>query len=91
MSFITKATHDLGNFNLRLIHADKDGLLTPLEAFSDIKATNYWVQYQATIPSGNYSIIFEMSATLFQYYTILKLDDIAVQSGECSEGIVIYS
>jgi hypothetical protein len=91
MSFITKATHNLYNFNLRLIHADKDGFLTPLEAFSDIKATNYWVQYQATIPSGNYSIIFEMSASIYDNYKILKLDDIAVQPGECSEGNVICS
>jgi hypothetical protein len=63
--------------------------LTPLEAFSNINATNYWVQYQATIPSGNYSIIFEMSASIYINYKILKLDDIAVQPGECSEGNVI--
>ena len=90
ISFLIKSTHDLDNFNLRLIHADKDGFLTPLEAFSNIKATNFWVPYQATIPEGNYGVIFELSFPALYYYGMLKLDDVAVQSGKCAEGILWF-
>ena len=90
ISFLIKSTHDLDNFNLRLIHADKDGLQTPLEAFSDIKATDLWVPYHATIPEGNYSIIFELSFPTLYYNGMLKLDDVAVQSEKFAEGILWF-
>jgi hypothetical protein len=77
-------------FNYKL-HYLLNILLVALLCHPVLKATNYWVQYQATIPSGNYSIIFEMSASIYDNYKILKLDDIAVQPGECSEGNVICS
>ena len=84
------STHDLDNFNLRLIHADIGGLLTPLESFSDIKATDFWVPYQATIPEGNYSIIFELSFSALYSYGMLKLDDVAVESEKCAEGMLWF-
>jgi hypothetical protein len=46
------------------------------------------IGYQATIPEGNYGVIFELSFPALYYYGMLKLDDVAVQSEKCAEGIL---
>ncbi|VDI15470.1 Hypothetical predicted protein, partial [Mytilus galloprovincialis] len=87
LSFLTKSSEYISNGNLRITLEDSEGLLHPLHTISSMKVTSFWKQYRIKVPSGNYSIAFELLfPTSYYYYGYLRINNISIQSGECGDG-----
>ncbi|CAC5421234.1 unnamed protein product [Mytilus coruscus] len=87
LSFLTKVTYNIHSA-IRLSLQDVDGLLMPIYTVGNMKATPYWTPYKTNIPSGNYSVVFEKLFPKRNYYGYLKIDDVVLHPGECSEGCI---
>ncbi|XP_052085911.1 MAM and LDL-receptor class A domain-containing protein 2-like [Mytilus californianus] len=84
LSFLTQS-YPFTNGHLRLALQDTDDLVTPLYMIDSMIRTAFWIKYKTTVPSGNFSVIFEM---FFPSNNLggLRIDDIVLQPGECMEG-----
>lgn len=89
LSFLTQS-YPFTNGHLRVAVQDTDGLVSPLYMIDSMVGSAFWIKYKTTVPSGNFSVIFE---TFFpsNNYGGLRIDDIVLQPGECMEGKLIGS
>ncbi|CAC5395308.1 unnamed protein product [Mytilus coruscus] len=84
LSFLTQS-YPFTNGHLRVAVQDTDGLVTPLYTIDSMIGNAFWIKYKTTVPSGNFSMIFEMFFPSHNWGG-LRIDDIGLQPGECVEG-----